>query len=283
MTRHGGPGASVTAEVQLAERERLPLPTSVTLRIDGVALDRVALDRSTRTGTLSPKQTSAIVDALRRPTADIAFENGRQRWTISNEGANAVLLKMDAFQGRLDTVDALIRKGSKPASTVQAAISMPVVKAARVPAGDAGVPVLPLQQQNALLTALRAALPPDACDRFNDDPRMMHVSRLNANTLLASTTCWMGAANTADSYWLINARAPYSPRLVTLEANGYGDGVIENFQRGPQTDCLSIDRWTWDGTTFVHTTSTSTGQCRGIAVGGTWDLPTRVTRVVKEK
>jgi hypothetical protein len=41
--------------------------------------------------------------------------NGKS-WRISLKGVNAVLLKMDEFQERLDTRGALIRKGQKPES-----------------------------------------------------------------------------------------------------------------------------------------------------------------------
>jgi len=39
----------------------------------------------------------------------------------------------------------------------------------------------------------------------------------------------------------------------------------------------SADESTWDGHSFVHTSSSTTGMCKLVAAGGAWTLPTIVT------
>jgi hypothetical protein len=47
-------------------------------------------------------------------------------------------------------------------------------------------------------------------------------------------------------------------------------------------DCWSSSEQIWDGQAFHRMEAWTTGMCRHIRAGGTWHLPTFVTRVVHE-
>jgi len=70
--------------------------------------------------------------------------------------------------------------------------------------------------------------------------------------------------------------------LITDLASDYQDGVITASHKGRGIgDCWGHEEWTWDGRTFVHTRSATTGLCKLVTAGGAWDLPTLVARVVR--
>ncbi|HCA3435456.1 TPA: DUF1176 domain-containing protein, partial [Salmonella enterica subsp. enterica serovar Ball] len=48
-------------------------------------------------------------------------------------------------------------------------------------------------------------------------------------------------------------------------------------------DCWGSASWVWDGETFRKSREATTGMCRYLRLGGTWDLPTWVTDVKPAK
>ncbi|BAE69485.1 conserved hypothetical protein [Xanthomonas oryzae pv. oryzae MAFF 311018] len=122
-----------------------------------------------------------------------------------------MLLKMDAFQDRLGTRGMLVRKGDHDETKVLPAVPVPQVRAANLPAaqaGDARIGTLP-----ALFQALRASLPADEeCNglQAGDAQEPLTVTRLSTDKLLVSTDCWMGAYNVGTGVRVLNARAPFS-------------------------------------------------------------------------
>jgi hypothetical protein len=108
------------------------------------------------------------------------------------------------------------------------------------------------------------------------------LNRLSDEKFLISVPCWSGAYNFGTGYWVVNERPPFNPVLVTDSGSGYRDGSIFASQKGRGLgDCWSTDSWEWNGKQFIHTESSSTGLCRLIAAGGSWDLPTIVTQAYR--
>lgn len=229
---------------------------------------------------LAPAQLAALLSALVRDSDIHVSGHDGTHWALSDQGAAAVLLKMDEWQGRLGTPGALMRKGKRDEALVLPALPLPVltrgVLAAARP-GDAE-----LAHSPELRAALRATLQHDLddCDRFDDaDDEPMQVNRLDDRTLLVAVPCWMAAYNAASGYWLVNDHPPFQPRLVTTAGNDYAAGEISADHKGRGLgDCWSHQAWTWDGTDFVPTSDYQTGMCRGMP-GGFWILPTLVSEV----
>jgi hypothetical protein len=283
LTRAAGPNQAVTVQLQVAD-ENGPAADQLAMSIDGRAVGDVRIDASNR-GNLSEAQVKALLPALIK-NARIAWSAKGKTWTISTAGANAVLLKMDEFQGRLDTPGALVRKGNKPESSVPPPLAPPEIQMGAIAPNPQPV-TLTAAQTRDLMAALRKTVKDDSCelvDTKSDEAGPPVVRRLTHDKLLVSHACWMAAYNSGDGYWVVEAQPPYSAALVTTSATDYSNGVILSAQKGRGIgDCFSSATWTWDGKSFVQTSATTTGMCRQIAVGGAWDLPTFVTKVRKPR
>jgi hypothetical protein len=255
------------------------------MSIDGRVLGIVRTEPKSSILTLTEAQVRALLPALLKD-GRIAWTGKATTWTLSTAGANAVLLKMDEFQGRLDTPSALVRKGSKPESNVLPPLPAPEVQAGPV-SQDKNPIKLTAAQMHDLQAALRKTVKEGDCellDSTSETAGQLEVRRFTKDKLLVSHTCWIAAYNTGDGYWVVDAKPPYSAALVTTSATDYDDGAITSFQKGRGiADCVATATWTWDGRTFAQTSDTTTGMCRQITPGGAWDLPTLVTHVRKSR
>jgi hypothetical protein len=282
LTRAAGPNQPVSIQLQLADDERHPIPAQLAMAVARRAAGIVRIDTESNTGTLSEAQVQALLPALLKGDP-VAWTANGTTWTISTAGANAVLLKMDEFQGRLDTPGALVRKGSKPEGNVLPAVAPPDITPGPV-LHDQRPVALTAAQQRDLIAALRNTAVDGSCELLDakpDEVGQLEVQRLTKDKLLVSHPCWRAAYNTGDGYWVANAQPPYAPVLVTTSATSYDDGVISSMQKGRGiADCLGTASWTWDGRSFVQTAAATTGMCRRFP-GGAWDLPSLVTRIRK--
>jgi hypothetical protein len=285
FTRKAGPGTAVAGRVLIGggwdEVEiELPAQFKLELRIDGRAHGSVAMTNQDQTVDLTSAQVAALLGALTR-SSRIEFRAQKNVWRLSDRGASAVLLKMDEAQGRVGTVGALRRKGKNSEANVLPPVPAPVVRAV--------APHPPLKndeasfekQESAIRAALRKATDSEDCMDLHESESQesLEIVRLTKTKLLVSTRCWLAAYNAGSGYWVIDAKAPYRPQLVTTDATDYDNGTIGATHKGRGLgDCWGKEEWTWDGTRFVQTLSSSTGQCKGF-LGGAWDLPTFVADV----
>jgi hypothetical protein len=286
LTRQAGPNQPVVAELQLAQTEDdSATPATLQMSIGKRPLGSIRMDRENRLGKLSPEQTTALLNALPN-NEPIAWSAGKVRWGLSKMGANAVLLKMDEFQGRLGTPGALIRKGNQAETSVLAALPRPIVINPHIKPG-LPAPKLSTVQTRDLLAALRKSTKEGDCDGLTPDSGeapALALEALSDKVMLVSTECWRGAYNTGNGYWVTNRSAPYAPRFITADADQHEDGVLSSFRKGRGIgDCIGSETWTWDGRTFIHTSATTTGMCRQFAAGGAWDFPTLVTDVRRSR
>ena len=285
LTRRAGPDQPLTGELQLAdEGDQVSGSSNYQMSIGGWSVGKILFDTKTGNATLTGAQTEALVAALLR-NSPVVWRAGKTTWTLSTMGANAVFLKMDEFQGRLGTSGALIRKGSKSEAMVLPALPPPVITAV-IPPKSLPAVKLTSAQQTLLLAELRKTTSVEDCENLGPGARekpSLATHPLTKDTMVVQMNCWMAAYNSGDGIWIANRHSPYAPRLVTDTATDYGDGEIFSSQKGRGIgDCMGSDAWTWNGQAFIHTASSTTGMCREIAAGGTWDLPTIVTEVRKQ-
>ncbi|BCU57159.1 DUF1176 domain-containing protein [Enterobacter kobei] len=286
LTRKAGPDSAVAGEVVLADTESDDNATSGTLMLwindqPAGALKAAEDDR----WTLTTAQTQALIKAV-KGSGKVEVKEGRTPFVLSGNGATAVLLKMDDVQGRIGTPGAFIKKGDKPESSVHAAVPAPVIQAVKVTPGETRT--LSKADADALKPQLLATLNKDAqCDRLQpaegdaqEGDGDITVTPLDARHVLASTLCWRGAYNEGYGYWVIANTPDAKPVLVTESATDYSDGVIAMGQKGRGLgDCWATASWVWDGTAFRLSHESTTGMCRYLRLGGTWDLPTWVADV----
>ena len=131
ITREAGSKQAPEIEYALSTSEDLPKKQleNIHLYVNGKDLGAVHsqdLDVPIL-GTLTRSQADALFKQASQKVS-IEFKNSQQKWMISDKGMTAVLLKMDDFQQRVGTTQALIKKGQKDESTVLKAQAKFIVK-----------------------------------------------------------------------------------------------------------------------------------------------------------
>jgi len=286
LTRRAGASRPVRARVQFAHIDdgAAQPPSPIPMLIDGRTVGTVTLDHRTATGTLTAAQTSELLAAIVKDK-EIAWGVGFVTWTLSTTGANAVLLKMDEFQGRLNTPGALIRKGGRPEREVLPPLFLPVIQAVKVPASASAS--LPTKLKSTLLHDLGRTVNADDCENFDQlasGEAELRLHRLTADRLLVSASCWVAPYNRGETYWIVRDRPPFEPIVVVKDATSYAKGTIIASHKGRGLgDCGSRQKWTWDGQRFIASAGMSTGMCRLIAPGGAWEMPTLTTKLRKPR
>lgn len=286
LTRLAGAGTPVTGEVMLAGVEDDDPPVAkLTLWINDQSVGEL---KSGKDGDwlLSNKQTRDIIAAV-KGSGKVEFKGGPDPFVLSGEGAYAVLLKMDDVQGRIGTPGALTKKGDKPENSVTAAVPAPVihqVKPEKAQERPLTAPELAILKPKLLATLSEA----DWCDLIqpSDEQEAETISLTpldNAHSLI-SAPCWRAAYNTGNGYWVIDSKLAGKPELITFSGSGYENGEIFLGQKGRGLgDCWGLASWVWDGETFRKSREATTGMCRYLRLGGTWDLPTWVADVKPAK
>ena len=287
VTRRPGPGTRPEVQLMLGSYsvtpglKPLPPRPVVTMYVNDRPLGAVRLDEA-QPSMLSRAQAAALLAALPRAGPRITWNHSYYEWVLSDQGARAVLLKMDEAQGRLNTPGALVARGTRDERQVPGPRPAPVITAPPMPATVDADRTWPERQGPALLAALRATVAKgDMCSLLMEDlDRPWEVWRLNARQLLVGTPCWTAAYNGGSGAWVVNERPPYAPVLVTDSASAINDTeVVASHKSRGLGDCWNHEAWAWDGTRFERSSTRSTGMCRLMQPGGTWNLPTLVTRV----
>lgn len=110
LTREAGPNSVVQGRVMLADIEENDSPETVDLAlfINDQPLGNITPGPD-GDWILAQQQTDAIIKAV-TGSGVVEFRGGKAPFALSGDGANAVMLKMDDVQGRVNTVGALIKK-----------------------------------------------------------------------------------------------------------------------------------------------------------------------------
>lgn len=288
LTRKAGARQPVSGQLMIGNYgenkalSQLPSVFKLTMRINGRSLGQVMIRQDMLVTELSKRQVAALLLALLRDSK-IEWGIGKHSWHLSDKGAAAVLLKMDEFQGRVDTKGALVKKGSLGEDTVFPPLPVPVII---VPLLSLTNNHLEINQLKVLREAIRTTIKED--DYNNDCPVLsagsgeeeLSVYRLTETKLLVSTLCSFGY-NLGYGYWVINDTPDYQPSLVTTSGSFVSTrGTISASHKGRGLgDCWSGDEWHWDGNQFIHTQSSASGMCKLLAPGGAWELPTLITEI----
>lgn len=282
LTRAAGAGAPLQGEISLAAapygEDGPPLPVSVKLLLNGRSLGPVALDKNGQ-GELTPAQLAALIDALQAKRADIRFSGGGTQWRLSDAGAAAVLLRLDAQQGRINSPSALIKKRRGSGPVTVSPLPVPVIRAAQVvPSEPSFIPAdsADFQRLSRLLD------PEEECLEFDDDENQrLTVHRLDDHFRLVSKLCNRGAYNTTFRYGLFDSALQERQQLLGDEdpLNDYEDGTISGTHRMRGLgDCWAGASYVWTGERFMRSEVWDSGLCKGVG-GGSWHLPTFVSEV----
>lgn len=272
ITRAAGPNTALDIQLQIGDDGSAKGP--LRFKVGKAALS--GLDAGT--ASFDEGQVRAVLPELLKSDDATVTANGGKKWTLSLAGLNAVLLKMDETQGRVGTPGALVRKGTKPESSVLPPVPMPVVNVVKLPKAKPGDAALPAR----IFPSLDIAAVKEQCNNSTDfSAKSLEVVRLSGSKVLLSMGCGMGAYNYSSLLWIANDKPPYAP--VSLEANGEFDekdaSVTSSMKGRGIGDCWSSETWHFNGTAFVRAGASGDGMCRGFA-GGAWSLPRYVSRIV---
>ena len=286
LTRQAGIGTVPTGEVMLEKNDLLNDSTvnKLTIWINGQSAGDLAAAEN-GTWRLSQRQTLALIGAV-RGNGKVEFKGGEFSFTLSNDGAYAVMLKVDDLQGRIGTSGAWTKTGDKPESGVANAVSQPVIQAAKV--SHAQSRILNKTEVAALKPRLLATLKEDRdCERMEYpgqeningkiDKDEFTLTPLDDAHALISTLCWNGAYNEGYGYWVIDKQLKGKPEMVTDSGDKYRDGVISSYFMGSSMGNSATEtEWIWEGKTFLKSRSVL---WRSRSEGGGWEMPLRVTEV----
>ncbi|REN20439.1 DUF1176 domain-containing protein, partial [Mycobacterium tuberculosis] len=92
-TRAGGPDQPVQAELMLGQYDDNTATKRLSLSINGTSLGPMQFDAAEGTATFSAKQLAALLASLARNSRIELMGDDGARWTVSDQGASAVLLK----------------------------------------------------------------------------------------------------------------------------------------------------------------------------------------------
>lgn len=230
-------------------------------------------DDSFPIGTIAPAEVATVIAAMTSGRSMRVTGNGATA-TVSLSGAAAALLWIDERQGRLDTVTALMRRGTQPAAQVPAPPPLPRVMAAP-PFDQAGFGDL-----DALPASIEAHPVAVAC-RSETGPRpdligQMQAARLDAATELWGVPCFYGPYNFGYRY-LLSGPGGQNPRAIAFPSPSGPQDQLINAGFDPETreitafnkgrgigDCGDNSTWTWTGRAFVLKEQMLMGPCWGV-------------------
>jgi hypothetical protein len=226
--------------------------------------------------TVRPASVAAMLEAIRSHTEIQTLDgSGKRSGKVSLSGSSAALLYIDEQQRRLGTVTALLRKGTRAASSLPAPPALPVIAEVR-PMGRAALSPLP----RAKIDRMKRAA---GCDmQFSQRDHPMEARRFRDGAALILVPCSQGAYNgtslvlvarKADRSDLqpatfdFNASAGEGTGRLTPPDGAYWDektGRLASFFKGRGLgDCGAGQDWAWDGSMFRLIRAEAMGECRG--------------------
>lgn len=283
LQRAAGPAGGATLSLKLSAG-KLPKALAVTLTLDGALfpaagkpLTARALDAETASLAFSEADATALIVAARKAQR-LEARLGGKSYVVSLAGSVAAMLWIDERQGRLNTVTALIRKGSNPADGVPAAGEPPVISARAtdtLPAVDAAT-------VKAITSRLRKSLAtkdPDGCEAPGDGMANGDaVAPLSASLRLVTLSCSAGAYNFGTGFWLLQGSDVAKAQPVIFpEPAGDGSNLLINADYDAKTgeisffakgrgigDCGNAGKFAWTGERFVLAALSEMPECRGL-------------------
>lgn len=254
--------------------ESLSPTAPLVLTIDGERFTAQRIeDADQPMGRVAASDAAQVVRALAAGNS-AAISAGSQTVPLSLAGASAAMLWIDERQGRLETPNALVRVGDRPASARPP--ELPRITAA--PAVDqAG-----FGDEGQTLPAAIEALPAvKACHEetaWNEYVQKAVLSaRLAPDRELWAVPCFAGAYNLGLAIYVTGpgGRDPVPAALPTAE--GETTDTVVNAEYDPATrslsgfnkgrglgDCGIAQRWVWNGRGFALAEQSEMRECAGL-------------------
>lgn len=257
VTREAGPAGAFGVAVWPSGK----LGGKVTLAIDDVAIatGTAGGESATFTGADAARIVAAMPNGK---LLSVTGSDGKVAARISLAGSSASLRFIDANQGRVGTVTAVVAKGTKPAGTVPAATPAPRIAALR-PSGTA----------TSVSKALRAKLEGQSeCGGLYDGADSVpevETFALGGGKTLALLPCGAGAYNFSSVAFILAGgkaeRAAFDDGNDGMLVNaGFEKGELSTYNKGRGVgDCGEAQTYAWDGSRFRLIEAREMSECRG--------------------
>ncbi len=280
LIRKGGPDTKIANFVLLtnndpqADTDRNPTPEIV---INNTSYGPLSKGEGV-SWEMTETQVGAFLDALSNKGI-ITFRNKFGRYSFSSKGSNAVLLKMDAFQGRVGTKGAIIDKGNKDDSEVPLPKSVPIVKKSTVIDVN-GKRIAPDKLRLFKKYLLPTILNQQGGDCTEElDHENWFEARLNNKNTLIYTSCVTGEYNQVNSWYVVTSDFKKIIQQVGGENDEYHDGVIQGeFLGNSVGSSETTSKFIWDGSRFIDAYEDYRGQCSGYVDFPLCRMPSLITR-----
>jgi hypothetical protein len=279
VTRAAGPQGTLTVDVAtVADREIVPDPKALSLDGHPVTAGlpwHVAKDAD----SIRLDGAAAVrFIAMLRNAKTLSYPGDGAPATVSLDGMTAALLAMDAAQGRIGTVTALIRPGGEPAAHVLPAAPMPVVHAVVTAATMPDAKRFASQVRAAVGGALKANDCDDRGDMYDK------AAPLNAREAIVALGCLLGAKHSSSLLFRAPRNNPRAARLLilplqpTVDPHNAPGGLYTDDGDGwdPKTatyeeaavdtamnDCGTSTQWAFDGKDFRLVSFSRSDKCAG--------------------
>lgn len=265
-----GPESGMPGDTTMAIARDAGPSGKIALSLDGAENADLAVD-GRRTAT--PAQTLAAMANARVLTA---LAGGKAVATVSLKGASAALRYVDAVQGRVGTVTALVARGLRPARAVPAPPAAPTI-VALAPNGTAATPT------PAQLATMRRTAQCDTEALAAGTLGEPEAHALGGGKTLVLVPCSSGAYNLLSTMFVLDATgvtpvradapvgfaetgADQSTAIPTVVNGDWKDGVLTSFAKGRGIgDCGVIQSLVWDGARLRLSEQRAMGECRGNA------------------
>ncbi|OXI40122.1 hypothetical protein CFB49_18675 [Burkholderia sp. AU17457] len=298
VTRDAGPDAQPSLDLYASAPVDLR-----TARVDGRPFDAMPAQwhafgdktddvaRPFRIRTNDPATVAAWLAAARNAQL-LSFGDPASAPTARTplSGLNAALLLIDDTQGRVGTVTALLRPGTKPASSVPAAPTLPPAVTPAPPPASA----LSAAEQRPLVDAVLAKFGADvkqcAADvedemSASDRRKASRAVAISSDEALVAIPCQTSSLyNHTDLWYRVRRTAPYSPTAMNFGENanagldsasfaneltdaGYDPAsatLSSKVRLRSAGDCGSIASWIFDGRRFMLDDIATHGACNGL-------------------
>ena len=221
ISRPAGAGSAVLSQIQVAEK--FTQDTEANLNVGGTSLGSLTIDAKKSTAKLSSAQSALLLKAL-VGAEDIRLTTQAQQWQISTAGANAVLLKMDDIQKRVNTPNAVYQKGNQSEQNVLQPKAIPKIGITGYRPAVASHFAVDSKNAHQLFKKLKAKTDEQDCPnlyeaRFFEEDRVS-VYPLNAEQVVVQVPCWRGAYNEGLGYWVMDkALQKIQQQVTTSGAN----------------------------------------------------------------
>jgi hypothetical protein len=274
LRRAAGPAGAPTLEIVFGATDKQAAQTfrvSVDNKpVAGLASVRAQGGENGARATLGGAQAAALIAAMKNGSELELSSGGNDLVGISLSGSAGMLVWIDDQQGRVGTVTALGKPGTRPASAVPPPAAVPVVSVAP-PASQAGVP------QHAPKGMTKGI---EDCENDSTEPDDT-IARLAPGVMLWAPECEMAAYNMSTAVFVGDERGRSVKRVIlpappgSDQTKGYGLVVNAGFDPKTQTlsqfdkgrgigDCGVNDEWVWDGKAFQLLSETIMPECRGL-------------------